>query len=60
LPPLVGAHLLAAVGIRLPRRAGIVIGLGMLVASAFGFTRMILTPIYGIVAPLILGLELGG
>ncbi|WP_332692639.1 hypothetical protein [Devosia sp.] len=60
VPPLAGAHLLAAIGIRLPAWVGIVIGIGLLAASAFGITRMLLTPAYEVVAPLVLGLELAG
>jgi Zn-dependent protease len=60
VPPLAGAHLLAAVGIRLPTATSMLIGWGLLLASAFGITRMVLTPLYDIVAPLILGLELAG
>lgn len=58
VPPLAGAHLLAAVGIRLPSAAGMVIGLGLVIASVLGITRLVLTPVYDIVAPLILGAEL--
>jgi len=60
LPPLAGAHLLAAVGIRLPSSAGVVIGWGLLLVSLLGITRTALTPVYDIVAPLILGPELAG
>jgi Zn-dependent protease len=58
VPPLAGAHLLTALGIRLPPSAGLVIGWILLLASAFGITRTVLTPVYGIVAPLLLGAEL--
>jgi Zn-dependent protease len=60
VPPLAGAHLLAAVGIRLPAPAGILFGWGLLLASVFGITRTVLTPVYDVVAPLVLGLELAG
>jgi len=55
LPPLAGAHLLSAVGIRLPPAAGIVVGLALLVASVLGVTRWLLTPVYDVVAPLVIG-----
>jgi Zn-dependent protease len=58
VPPLAGAHLLAAVGIRMPAWAGIGIGLGLVLASAFGITRTVLTPVYDVIAPLVIGLEL--
>lgn len=57
LPPLAGAHLLAAAGIRLPRSVGIVIGVMLIVASGFGITRMVLGPVYAIIAPVILGAD---
>ena len=58
VPPLAGAHLLAAVGIRLPASAGVLIGWVLLAASAFGITRTVLLPIYEVVAPLVIGPEL--
>jgi Zn-dependent protease len=58
VPPLAGAHLLEAVGIRLPAGTGMWIGWGLLVVSLFGITRMVLAPLYGIVAPLVLGAEI--
>jgi len=58
VPPLAGAHLLAAIGVRLPAWAGVVIGWGLLAASAFGVTRTVLLPAYDIVAPLVIGSEL--
>ncbi|MET3927892.1 site-2 protease family protein [Devosia sp. 2618] len=60
IPPLAGAHLLAAVGIKLPRSVGVWIGVVLLVASFFGITRMVLTPAYNIIAPLVIGTELAG
>ena len=60
VPPLAGAHFLAAAGIRMPAVTGILIGWGLLLASTFGFTRTILAPLYRLVAPLVLGPELGG
>ena len=58
VPPLAGAHLLAAVGIRLPPATGVVIGWVLLVASLLGITRLVLMPVYEIIAPLLLGAEL--
>jgi len=58
LPPLAGAHLLAAIGVRLPALIGVVVGWGLLLASAFGITRMVLLPAYDVVAPLVIGPEL--
>ncbi len=60
VPPLAGAHLLAAAGIRLPASAGMLIGWGLALASLFGLTRTVLTPVYAIVAPLVLGPDLAG
>lgn len=60
LPPLAGVHLLAAVGIRLPPVAGIVIGWALVLVSVLGITRGALTPVYDMVAPLVLGPELAG
>lgn len=60
LPPLAGAHFLAAAGIRLPAAAGMLIGWGLLLASGFGITRIVLTPLYQVVAPLVLGVDLPG
>lgn len=57
LPPLAGAHFLAALGIRLPERTGAILAWVLLLASVFGITRMVLTPLYGMVAPLLLGIE---
>ncbi|ODT66805.1 MAG: hypothetical protein ABS75_24760 [Pelagibacterium sp. SCN 63-23] len=55
LPPLAGAHLLAALGIRLPEAAGWVLGLALLALSFIGVTRTMLLPLYRLVAPLVLG-----
>lgn len=57
-PPLAGAHFLSALGIRLPPQAGIVIGCGLLALSIVGVTRALLTPVYNIVAPIVLGVDL--
>ena len=58
LPPLAGAHLLDAMGIRLPPAANMVIGIVLLVGSLLGVTRTVLTPLYSLIAPLILGIDL--
>ncbi len=58
VPPLAGAHLLTALGIRLPASAGMVIAWGLVIASVLGITRLVLSPVYDLVAPLILGAEL--
>ena len=59
VPPLAGAHFLAALGIKLPSRAGLIIGCLLLVLSLFGITRTVLLPAYQVVAPLVIGAELG-
>ncbi len=59
VPPLAGAHLLAAVGVRVPTSTGLVVAWVLLVVSLLGITRTVLTPVYVVVAPLILGPELG-
>ena len=58
LPPLAGAHLLAAMGIRLPPAANMVTGIVLLVISILGVTGALLTPLYSIIAPLVLGVDL--
>jgi Zn-dependent protease len=58
LPPLAGAHLLSALGIRIPPAANMVMGIVLLVVSLLGVTRMVLTPVYSVIAPLILGVDL--
>lgn len=58
LPPLAGAHLLAALGIRIPPAANMVMGIVLLVVSLLGVTRMALTPVYSVIAPLVLGVDL--
>ena len=55
VPPLVGGYLLEAAGIRLPSGVGLWIGVGLLLVSVAGLTRMVLAPAYAIVAPLVLG-----
>jgi len=58
LPPLAGAHLLAALGIRLPKLAGPLLGLALALLALLGVIRALLLPLYGLVAPLLLGPEL--
>ena len=60
VPPLAGAQFLAALGIRLPPPAGIVIGCILLALSILGVTRTVLTPAYDLVAPLVLGVDVAG
>lgn len=60
IPPLAGANLLAAAGIRLPPQANIAIGCVLLVLSVLGVTRFVLTPVYDVIAPLVLGPEIAG
>ncbi|MCR6670114.1 hypothetical protein [Devosia ginsengisoli] len=57
VPPLAGAHILAALGVRLPSAAGMVIGCLLLALSVLGITRMVLAPAYQILAPLVLGAD---
>lgn len=57
VPPLAGAHFLTALGIRLPPQAGIVIGCILLALSILGVTRTVLAPAYGVIAPLVLGVD---
>jgi len=57
IPPLAGAHLLAAVGLRVPASVGPVLAWVLLILSALGVTGMLLDPLYRIVAPLVLGPE---
>lgn len=58
LPPLAGAHLLEAAGIRLPASVGLWIGVALAVLSILGITRTVLAPVYDIIAPLVLGPDL--
>lgn len=59
IPPLAGAHFLTALGIAVPRQAGTWLGWALLVASVLGVTRTLLTPAYEVIAPLVLGSDLG-
>lgn len=58
IPPLAGAHFLAALGIAVPRQAVTWLGWALLVASLLGVTRMVLTPAYAVLAPLVLGADI--
>lgn len=60
IPPLAGAHFLAALGISMPRQAGTYLAWALLTASVFGVTRMVLTPAYRLIAPMVLGIDVGG
>ncbi len=55
LPPLAGAHFLAALGVRLPPMAGLIVAWALFVLSLIGVTRTVLTPIYSVITPLLLG-----
>jgi Zn-dependent protease len=57
IPPLAGAHLLAALGIPVPKKTGLYLGWALLAASVFGVTRTVLTPVYGLIAPMVLGVD---
>lgn len=59
IPPLAGTHFVAALGIFVPKQAGTYMGWALLAASAFGLTRMVLTPVYDLVAPIVLGIGAG-
>ncbi len=55
LPPLTGAHLLSAAGVKLPAQTGFWIGWVLLIVSLLGLTRLVLTPAYDFIAPMVLG-----
>lgn len=57
LPPLAGAHLLAALGIRVPPIAATVSMWVLVVVSVLGLSRLVLAPAYDRVAPLVLGAD---
>jgi Zn-dependent protease len=57
IPPLAGAHFLGALGLSLPRQAGICLGWMLLLATLFGVTQRVLTPAYNVIAPLVLGVD---
>ncbi len=56
IPPLPGGHFLAALGISVPRQAGNYLGWVLLAASVYGITRMVLSPAYELIAPMVLGI----
>lgn len=58
VPPLAGAQLLAALGIRLPAWTGLLFAWGLVFASAAGITSRVLGPVHDVVAPLVLGPDL--
>ncbi|MGV8989380.1 MAG: hypothetical protein ACOH2H_24430 [Cypionkella sp.] len=60
IPPLTGAHFLAAVGIVVPKPAGTYLGWALLTASIFGVTRTVLSPAYDLIAPIVLGGAVAG
>jgi hypothetical protein len=60
LPALAGGMFLTAAGLRLPAWAGMASGVALLVLSALGVTRMVLAPVYGVIAPLLLGVDAAG
>ena len=57
IPPLAGAHFLTALGISVPQRFAVYFGWALLLASVFGVTRAVLRPVFGLIAPLILGTD---
>ncbi len=60
IPPLAGAHFLSALGISLPRHSSLVLGWVLLAVSIMGWTRMLLTPAYEVIAPIVLGAAVAG
>ncbi|MGB3027907.1 hypothetical protein [Paradevosia shaoguanensis] len=57
IPPLAGAHFLTALGLPIPKQAGLYLSIVLLLASIFGVTRYVLKPAYDIIAPLLLGID---
>jgi len=55
IPPLAGAHFLAALGVPVPRQAGSYLGWVIVIASVLGVTRLVLKPGFDVIAPLVLG-----
>ena len=55
VPPLTGAHLLSALGLRVPKRAVLVSTAALLLLIASGAMRAGLTPLHDLVAPAVLG-----
>jgi Zn-dependent protease len=60
IPPLAGSHFLAALGLRVPKQAGIYLGWALFAASVFGVTRIVLAPAYYLIAPMLLGIDVAG
>ncbi|MHB2168012.1 zinc metalloprotease [Alsobacter sp. R-9] len=57
VPPLAGAHLLEAMGVRFPPRAAVAGAIALTLASLAGWTQWLLTPAYKAIAPLVLGAD---
>lgn len=57
VPPLAGAHILAALGLRVPPQANVVMAVALTLASLLGLTAWVLTPAYNAIAPLVLGAD---
>ena len=57
IPPLTGAQFLKALGVTVPERIGTYLGWALFVASIFGVTRLVVTPAFRLVVPLILGVD---
>lgn len=57
VPPLAGAHFLAALGISVPQRLVVYLGWVLFLASIFGVTRSVIRPAFNLVAPLVLGAD---
>ncbi len=57
IPPLAGAHFLAALGLSVPKQAATYLGWALFVASVFGVTEAVLLPAYNLIAPLLLGIN---
>ena len=55
IPPLTGAHWLRALGIVVPERFVTWLAWALFVASIFGVTRVVVTPAFRLIAPLLLG-----
>lgn len=58
IPPLAGAHFLAAAGLSISRRAGTYLAWVLVAASVFGVTRTLLMPAFELIAPLVVGVDL--
>lgn len=60
LPPLAGAHFLTAFGLSVPKQTGSYLAWALLTASVLGVTRIVLTPAYDLIAPMVLGIAGAG